>query len=122
LLNAGQTTVKLTDFSLAQRMEEVRLRSSLVGTSGFIPPEARRAEYVDDFTLDVYALGKTLRDFLLRVLPSRLWSRVGGQTTAEKSALLSLCRIVERAIRERPDRRYPDAQEVLADFNRRVGG
>ncbi|HSA58383.1 MAG TPA: protein kinase [bacterium] len=118
VMDAKASRIKLTDFSLAVRMEEVRPETAPVGTSGFIPHEAYQAEYVDGPRRDVYALGMTMLDFFGRTLPARLRSRVGHQTPAEQSTLKELRRIVGRAIDGKPHRRYADAVAMIGDFDR----
>lgn len=121
VMDVPASRIKLTDFSLAVQRAEVRPEPSPVGTPPFIAPEAYRDGYADEPRRDVYALGLTMLDFFGSTLPPRLRSRVGDQTPAEKSVLLSLRRIVGRAIEKKPDRRYPDAGAMIEDFDRRLG-
>jgi serine/threonine protein kinase len=121
VMDASTWSIKLTDFSLAVRQEEAAPERLPVGTSGFMPQEVYSSDYVDDPTRDVYSLGMTLLDFFGSALPSRLRSRMGDQSPAEKSALSELRRILGRAIDGKPRRRYSDVRILSEEFDRKLG-
>lgn len=100
---------KLADVGLVARMDDT---ISLVGTEGFIPPEGPGTAQGD-----VYALGKVMYEAAtgkdrheFPELPTRL------DTGLPDADLLELNEAVLRACARRPEERYSNARELLADL------
>lgn len=100
--------LKLVDFGLARSFEvgETFMTQTLVGTSGYAPPEqlAGRAEPASD----LYALGATMLHLLTGVSP------LFAYPTLDKALDPALLAVLRKAVAMHPRERYPDAASMAA--------
>ncbi|PCC69175.1 Serine/threonine protein kinase [Nannocystis exedens] len=105
---------------------------SLLGTLRYMPPEQARGEPVDARS-DVYALGATLYHLLAGVPPfhdrrsAQLMHdvvRAQPRPLAELAPQVpaALVAVVEKAMSQTPDRRYPSAEALADDLRRFAAG
>jgi serine/threonine-protein kinase len=139
IMVTGETTAKLLDFGLAQRVGEidelpaptvtlVTAPGSVVGTVGYMAPEQLQGRVADQ-RADLFALGAVLHEML-----SGQAAFPGGNMAARMAATLfsdpppvagaaaDLQAILRRALARDPDKRYPSAPEFLRDLRRLAEG
>jgi len=122
-------TVKIVDFGLAKYAGTVVTKTGAqVGTVDYMSPEQTRGDEVDQRT-DIWSLGVLLYEMLGGTRPFR-----GGSDQAVISGILagtpeslsklvpslppSVISLVERAMHNDPERRYPDSAAILKDLQR----
>jgi len=129
ITKAGQ--VKLLDFGLAQSPESDCLTTcgSDEGSLAYMPPERLRGEDKQaDVRSDVYSLGVTLYEMLVRKLPFHGTSRENTRELILKGRVPPLSRrgikvsweaetVCLKAIALDPRHRYADAQALAKDLN-----
>ncbi len=99
-------TAKIVDFGIARTADGHRTRSNAaMGTVGFMAPEQLQDARSADARADVYGLGMTLFVLVTGAEPVE-WLRAHRHPRLPRS----LEPILERAIAERPDDRYPTVQ------------
>lgn len=118
LLNSSWTQIKLNDFSLALRQDEVKPlgKRQPIGDPSYMAPELRQKDYCDEFSRDVFALGKTLKDIVSSGLKSAAGSN-GPIIEIEGDDLQRVERVIARATAVDRERRYVDAEQMLADLD-----
>lgn len=118
----GREVVKLFDFGVASIPTETNNKltqsGALLGTPEYMAPEQLLAREVDGRT-DLYALGVTLYECLVGVVPfegnfGEVLLKVSTETPTSirhKVAEVSseFAAVIERALSREPDARYPDA-------------
>jgi tRNA A-37 threonylcarbamoyl transferase component Bud32 len=129
--------VRLADLGLARIMrgdEESHLtqEGAAIGSPHYMSPEAARGEKVD-IRSDLYSLGASLyllatgytlftgpttAAILLKVVSER------PQPVRELNPRLSpaLATVIDKLVQKRPERRYPDAEHVIAALDQAVSG
>jgi serine/threonine-protein kinase len=120
--------IKLGDFGVAKANAMVRrartMENIALGKLAYMAPEQRRGEAVDERT-DVYGTGILLAEMLQG---PTVFRRSAGVLGADRDRLISAAdgrfpgdlvrrvgAIIERAVEQRPDRRYAEAFSMLAD-------
>jgi serine/threonine protein kinase len=93
--------VLVLDWGIAATNTGQPARDGIAGTIGYMAPEQRRGEEVDQRT-DIYALGVLLEDLIATV------------PRAERR-LKPIAAIARRAAAQNPDHRYPDCASLIAD-------
>jgi tetratricopeptide (TPR) repeat protein len=129
LLLDGRGTVWVTDFGVAKMVEEANLTQSgdLVGTLRYLPPE--RFQGQSDARGDVYSLGITLYEMLLRrpafrdTTPHHLIQLITQADlpplrTIDPAIPADLETIVAKATARDPAHRYQSATELAEDLRR----
>jgi serine/threonine-protein kinase len=135
ILISNQGEVKLVDFGIATSMEETDeglTRDGMVlGTPCYIPPEQISDAKNVDRRADIYSLGVVLYEMLTGKTP------FPGSFTAETISLIHkgrylppgrlnpkisrvLRKVVRKAMRARPRRRYQDLKAVIHILERRI--
>jgi eukaryotic-like serine/threonine-protein kinase len=101
--------LKLADFGL---VAEAGHQVSRVGTEKYMPPDGRM-----DARADIYAAGLVIYEMITGLPPDR-FPQLGERTRdlVNDQNLRSLLRIVLRACEPAPERRFADAQEMLAEL------
>lgn len=138
----GKFVSKIIDFGIAKPITDTlapgwTLEGQLVGTLEYMSPEqlAGRTDKVDTRT-DVYSLGVVLHELLTGQLPYdvrgkpvleviRLISDPSGRRrlrTTMYSLDADLVVILDKALSEEPDRRYPTASALAEDLSRWLDG
>jgi len=123
---AGQ--VKIMDFGLALSTGQTRITQvgSTLGTVAYMSPEQTRGERIDPRT-DIWAFGVVLYEIITGQMPfqgdyeqaliySILQEEPEPVTGRRSGVPIELERIVEKALRKRPDQRYQHVQEMLVDL------
>ncbi len=130
IYNAPDDRIKITDFGIARVADSSRTRTGAVlGTPSYMAPEQLTGDPVDG-RADVFSLGVTLYQLLAGALPfsgdnlAALAYQIAKTQPTDVRELrpelpASAGRIVARALRKRPDRRYRSAVE-MADALRRA--
>ncbi|MBN1217282.1 MAG: AAA-like domain-containing protein [Anaerolineae bacterium] len=117
----------LTDFGIAKFVtgERLTLTADIMGTPHYMSPEQASGGKVGPYT-DVYALGVILFELTTGVLPfsgdtamSIVFRHVNEPPPPPRSVNPNLPepveKIIQQALNKDPQRRYPSAQEMLAD-------
>ncbi|MBI3724521.1 protein kinase, partial [bacterium] len=120
IVEPSELVVKVTDFGLGTANEEalgLLLSKSVLslgadsvsGTLEYMPPEQRKGGARAEPTLDVYALGVLLYEFLTGELPLGAFRL---PTEVDRTFPTTLDRIVERALAPKASHRFSDAGEL----------
>ena len=118
---------RLSDFGLAKEVNPLTLLATAAGTLAFKPPEAFRGKrHSDSPSADVFALGVTMYLLLTDELPFHIESDLGWGQDVKKWKMPDkpsdwnvqvnpkLDRIVMKCIDFDPQKRYPNAMELLS--------
>lgn len=134
IINPQTLQVKITDFSIAARFQDVELDNStqLEGTLSYISPEQTgRINRKVDYRTDFYSLGITFYEILTGQLPfvsNDPLEIVYGHTAKEPIPIRELSQnlydeipeaiasIITKLMAKNPDARYQNASELLADL------
>ncbi|HSO37602.1 MAG TPA: serine/threonine-protein kinase, partial [Labilithrix sp.] len=118
ILIAWSGDVKLGDFGIALARERCAKTTGLVtrGTPGYMSPEQLMG-VTADATTDVFALGCTLQGLLVGRSPltgdAEVAAMLRGQELSASAELPEdVSAIVQRAVRRRPEERYPTARAM----------
>jgi tetratricopeptide (TPR) repeat protein len=136
VLLAADDTPKITDFGLAQRLDQLdpANRGAIMGTPSYMAPEQAnaRTDQISPLT-DVYALGAVLYELLTGRPPFKGATAQDTleQIRTEEPVLLHLLQpscprdletICLKCLRKDPARRYQSAAELAADLGRFLAG
>jgi serine/threonine-protein kinase len=128
--DVGGLRARLTDFGLAKHVNPLTLLASARGTRAFKPPEVFQDPQSDSCAGDTWALGSTLYLMLADRLPfadsgdvDSLDDRCFQRTLIPPSRLnvqvdAGLDSIVFRSLAIKPEERYANAGQLLADLER----
>jgi serine/threonine-protein kinase len=129
IYNAQTKTVKVTDFGVASLTDDSRTRTGTVlGTPSYMSPEQINGQRVDG-RADIFSLGVTLYELLTGTLPfqgdnlSALFNKILHQPPpslrkTRADTPIALSRLVGRAMRKEPDKRFQTAGELVRALSR----
>ncbi|MBR1757142.1 MAG: Stk1 family PASTA domain-containing Ser/Thr kinase [Lachnospiraceae bacterium] len=121
---------KVTDFGIAKAVTSNTITSNAVGSVHYISPEQARGGYSDEKS-DIYSLGVTMYEMLCGHVPFTGDSTVNValqhiQQEAEPLHEIdptipdSIEKIVQKCMQKKPERRYANVAELIADLKRAV--
>ena len=120
--------VKVADFGIARAVSSQTVGSSAVGSVHYISPEQAKGGY-SDARSDIYSLGITMYEMVTGHVPfdgdntvtialAHLEQPVVPPSTKNPEVTKSLERIILKCIQKKPERRYSNAYELIADLRR----
>jgi serine/threonine protein kinase len=120
LVRRHDGSIAVIDFGVARDLEKTVQSGTLVGTIGYMPPEQLAGQV--DLTCDLYALGATALQMLVRRPP---WEFMDGpelRLPALKTAPIARA-LLRRMLAPRRAQRFSSARETLVALRRlRAGG
>ncbi len=120
--------VKVADFGIARAVSAQTLTSTAMGSVHYISPEQARGGFSDERS-DIYSFGITMYEMMTGRLPYDGDNTVSIALAHLEDAMVppsvynpdipaSLERIILHCCEKHPDRRYPNASEVIADLRK----
>ncbi|MCI0340494.1 MAG: protein kinase [Planctomycetales bacterium] len=136
IMMARDGVAKLCDLGLAKSIQEdPRLTQSGAthGTPHYMSPEQARGSAAIDIRSDIYSLGATLYHMLVGEVPfdgssaavillKHLTEHVPSPRAKRAEISENTCHLVEKMMAKRPEHRYQDPGELLADVDRVLRG
>lgn len=118
--------VKVADFGIARAVSTQTVGVAAVGSVHYISPEQARGGYSDSRS-DIYSLGITMYEMLTGTVPfdgentvtialAHLEEMIPSPRDLNHEVTRSLERIILKCTQKKPDRRYQDAYELVADL------
>lgn len=129
----GQSVPKVIDFGIAKALDDVGVSATRMGggaapgTPEYMSPEQAGRIPGDggDIRSDVYSLGVVLHELLTGTTPSRARTRTNAApwpSRLDRTLRGDLDAIIQQAIAEEPDRRYPTVAALSEDIERHLRG
>ena len=118
--------VKVADFGIARAVSSQTIGVNAVGSVHYISPEQAKGNYSDGRS-DLYSLGITMYEMLTGKLPfdgdtpvsvalAHLEEPVQPPSRINPEVSASLDRIILKCTQKKPERRYQNAYELIADL------
>lgn len=118
--------VKVADFGIARAVSSQTIGPNAVGSVHYISPEQARGDYSDGRS-DIYSLGITMYEMVTGKLPfngdnpvsvalAHLEEPVPKPSLSNPEVPASLDRIILKCTQKKPERRYQNAYELIADL------
>lgn len=122
--------VKVTDFGIAKATTSNTITSNAMGSVYYISPEQARGGYSDEKS-DIYSLGITLYEMLTGQVPfagdntvsvalAHIQEDAPTVRTLNPQVPASLDRIVQKCMQKKPERRYLNAETLIADLKKAI--
>ena len=120
--------VKVADFGIARAVSAQTLTSTAMGSVHYISPEQARGGFSDERS-DIYSLGVTMYEMVTGRLPfdgdntvaialAHLEDAVVPPSVYNPDIPVVLEKVILRCMEKKPDRRYPNAAEVITDLRK----
>ncbi|MDO4268678.1 MAG: Stk1 family PASTA domain-containing Ser/Thr kinase [Eubacteriales bacterium] len=120
--------VKVADFGIARAVSAQTLNSAAMGSVHYISPEQARGGFSDERS-DIYSLGITMYEMVTGRVPYEGENTVSIALAHLEDAMVppsvynpqvpvSLERIILKCTEKKPERRYPDVNDVIADLRK----
>ena len=120
--------VKVADFGIAKAVSAQTMNATAVGSVHYISPEQARGGYCDERS-DIYSFGITLYEMVAGKVPfegdntvavalAHLEDPVVPPTQYNPDIWPGLEQIILKCTQKRPDRRYGNMEDVIADLRR----
>lgn len=118
--------VKVADFGIARAVSSQTIGANAVGSVHYISPEQAKGSYSDGRS-DIYSLGITMYEMLTGKLPfdgdnpvsvalAHLEEPITAPSRINPKVPASLDRIILKCTQKKPERRYQNAYELIADL------
>lgn len=118
--------VKVADFGIARAVSSQTIGANAVGSVHYISPEQAKGSYSDGRS-DIYSLGITMYEMLTGKLPfdgdnpvsvalAHLEEPIEAPSRINPKVPASLDRIILKCTQKKPERRYQNAYELIADL------
>jgi serine/threonine-protein kinase len=122
--------VKVADFGIAKAASSFTLTQDGEGSVHYLSPEQARGGYSDERS-DIYSLGVTMYEMLTGQVPFsgdnnvsvvllHLQSEATPVTVLNPSVPHSVDMIVQKCMQKKPERRYQNVAELIADLRRSI--
>lgn len=120
--------VKVADFGIARAVSAQTLTSAAMGSVHYISPEQAKGGFSDERS-DIYSLGITMYEMVTGRVPFEGENTVSIALAHLEDAMVppsvynpeipvSLERIILKCAEKKPERRYPSANDVIADLRK----
>ncbi|MCI8887643.1 MAG: Stk1 family PASTA domain-containing Ser/Thr kinase [Hungatella sp.] len=120
--------VKVADFGIARAVSAQTMTSEAMGSVHYISPEQARGGYSDERS-DIYSLGITLFEMVTGLLPfegdntvtvalAQLQEPITRPSIYNQEIPISLEKIILKCTEKKPERRYGQITDVIADLRR----
>lgn len=120
--------VKVADFGIARAVSAQTLTSTAMGSVHYISPEQARGGFSDERS-DIYSLGVTMYEMVTGRLPfdgdntvaialAHLEDAVVPPSVYNPDIPMALEKVILRCMEKKPDRRYPNAAELITDLRK----
>lgn len=118
--------VKVADFGIARAVSNQTIGATAIGSVHYISPEQARGGFSDSRT-DIYSLGITMFEMVTGTVPfdgdntvsialAHLEQAVTPPSRLNPEVPVSLDRIIMKCTQKKPERRYRDVYELIADL------
>ena len=118
--------VKVADFGIARAVSNQTIGATAIGSVHYISPEQARGGFSDSRT-DIYSLGITMFEMVTGTVPfdgdntvsialAHLEQAVPPPSSLNPEVPVSLDRIIIKCTQKKPEKRYRDVYELIADL------
>lgn len=118
--------VKVADFGIARAVSSQTIGATAIGSVHYISPEQARGGFSDSRT-DIYSLGITMFEMVTGTVPfdgdntvsialAHLEQAVTPPSQLNPEVPVSLDRIIMKCTQKKPEKRYSDVYELIADL------
>ncbi|MHC4914142.1 MAG: serine/threonine-protein kinase, partial [Planctomycetota bacterium] len=124
--------VRLTDLGIARTVksmaEKVKQEGGVLGSPHYMAPEQARGEPIDH-RVDIYALGATFYRIIAgrtpftgknarEIMEKQVYEEPPGLRSLDPAIPQSVCRVITRMMKKKPEKRYQTARELILDLER----
>lgn len=120
--------VKVTDFGIARASSSQTINSLAMGSVHYISPEQARGGYSDEKS-DIYSFGITLYEMLTGIVPfdgdntvavavRHIQDEIVPPSQVAADVPISVDKIVTKCTSKKPDMRYQNATDLIADLKK----
>ncbi len=124
--------VLITDLGIARTVksmaEKVNQEGGVLGSPHYMAPEQARGEPIDH-RVDLYSLGATFYRMISgrtpftgktarEIMEKQVYEEPPGLRSLDPDIPQSVCRVIARMMKKKPDKRYATARELIVDIER----